>query len=259
MTDIPVRLTLEDGIATITLDRAGKLNALTAAMITELGRVADALDADASVRCAILTGAGEKAFCAGGDITDWGGLSALDMGQTWVRQGFRTFDRLARLKVPLIAVLNGHVLGGGMELAGVADLRIAEAHASFAMPETALGMAPGWSGTQRLVRRFGASTIRRMVLFGERFDAATAERLGLCDRVVAKGEGLATARVLANGVAQRGPIAVGIAKQLINAAEGEEREAPYEILAGAFLTTTDDLKEGVASFREKRAPRFANR
>lgn len=260
MTESPgVRFAVVAGVARITLARPEKLNALDEGMIKALAAAADAVEADPEVRVAILTGEG-KAFCAGGDIAAWGGLEPLDMWRHWVRAGHRAFDRLARLRVPLIAVLNGHALGGGLELAATADIRIAEAQAKLGMPETGLGMVPGWSGTQRLVRRFGAAAVRCLVLTGAIVEAAEAQRLGLVDEVVPKGEGLARAATLAEAIAARGPVAVAIAKELINAAEGEEgADAAVEAMAGALTAYTDDLKEGVAGFREKRRPRFGNR
>ncbi len=253
-----IHLSKEAGVARITLARPAKLNVLDAAMIAALVSAADAIEADGDVRVAILTGEG-KAFCAGGDIAAWGGLEPLDMWRNWVPAGHRAFDRLARLRMPLIAVLNGHALGGGLELAATADFRIAEEQARLGMPETGIGMVPGWSGTQRLVRRFGAGVVRRLALSGAIVGAPEAERLGLVDEVVPQGQGLARAQELAAAVAARGPVAVAIAKQLINAAEGEETAAAIEAIAGALTSYTDDLKEGVASFREKRAPTFSNR
>ena len=253
-----VDLTIADGVALITLQRADKLNALDDEMIAGLALAVATIDADASVRATILTGEG-KAFCAGGDIKAWGALTPLDMGQGWVRRGHRVFDALARLKVPLIAALNGHALGGGLELAATADFRIGDAGAKFGLPETGIGMVPGWSGTQRLVRRFGASVVRRLALTGEIVTADRALALGLIDEVAPKGESLAVARDWAARIATRGPMANIIVKQLINAAEGEDAEATLEILAGALVSTTDDLKEGVAGFREKRAPVFSGR
>lgn len=147
-------------------------------------------------------------------------------------------------------------LGGGLELAATADLQIGEEGAKFGLPETSIGMVPGWSGTQRLVRRFGSSVVRRLSLAGEIVTADRALAWGVVDEVVAKGESLATARAWAGRIAQRGPVAVTVAKQLINAAEGEDMPATLEILAGALVSTTDDCREGVASFREKRAPSF---
>ena len=258
MTSSGVRLEVEAGLARITLTRAEKLNALDRGMIDALAAAADSIEADPAVRVAILTGEG-KGFCAGGDIAAWGGLEPLDMWRHWVRAGHRAFDRLARLRVPLIAVLNGHALGGGLELAATADFRIAEAQAKLGLPETGIGMVPGWSGTQRLVRRFGPAVVKRLTLTGAILEAEEARRLGLVDEVVSKGEGMPRATALAETIAARGPVAVAIAKELINAAEGEESAAAVEAIAGALTAYTDDLKEGVAGFREKRAPRFGNR
>lgn len=258
MTSSGVRLEVEAGLARITLTRAEKLNALDRGMIDALAAAAGTIEADPAVRVAILTGGG-KGFCAGGDIAAWGGLEPLDMWRHWVRAGHRAFDRLARLRVPLIAVLNGHALGGGLELAATADFRIAEAQAKLGLPETGIGMVPGWSGTQRLVRRFGPAVVKRLALTGAILEAEEARRLGLVDEVVPKGEGMPRATALAETIAARGPVAVAIAKELINAAEGEESAAAVEAIAGALTAYTDDLKEGVAGFREKRAPRFGNR
>jgi enoyl-CoA hydratase/carnithine racemase len=250
-----VALEIADRVALIRLDRPDKLNALDAPMIAALAESADRIDATPGLRLAILTGTG-RAFCVGGDVGAWGALDPVAMGQSWVRQGHRAFDRLARLRVPLVAVLNGHALGGGLELAATADLRIAEAPATLGLPETGIGMVPGWSGTERLVRRFGARAVRRMTLFGERFTAGEALALGLVDAVVPAGEGLARAQALGRGQAARGRLAVALAKQMVNAAEGEEGGAVIEMLAGSLVSFTDELKEGLAAFRERRAPVF---
>jgi enoyl-CoA hydratase len=253
-----VRLAIADQLATITLARPDKLNALTSAMIGALADAALRIEATPTVRVAILTGEG-KAFCAGGDIADWGALPAIEMWRSWTRAGHRAFDALARLRVPLIAVLNGHALGGGLELAGTADIRIAEAQAKLGLPETGIAMVPGWSGTQRLVRRFGPGVVRRLVLTGEIVTAERGLALGLVDEVVPTGEGLARAHVLAAAIARRGPTAVALAKQLINAAEGEDdAAATLEGIAGALAASTAEGAEGVASFREKREPRYGD-
>jgi enoyl-CoA hydratase len=251
----PVRLEVSGGIATITLARPEKLNALDDVMVELLGRYADAIDSDRSVRAVILTGEG-KAFCTGGDIAAWGGLSPLDMGQGWVRSGHRVFDKLARMKPPVIAALNGHALGGGLELAIAADIRICEAQAKIGLPECGLGMIPGWSGTQRLVRRLGSSVARRLALTGEVFTAETALSLAVVDQVVDMGTALTQARVVAERILTRGPVATLVAKQLINAAEDEDRDATIEALASSVVSYTDDVKEGVTAFQEKRIPRY---
>jgi enoyl-CoA hydratase/carnithine racemase len=253
-----VRLTLDGEIATITLARPQKLNALDADMIAELQAYADAIDRDGAVRCALIVGEG-KAFCAGGDVAAWGALPAIEMWRSWTRAGHRAFDALARLRVPLIAVLSGHALGGGLELAGTADFRIAEPQAKLGLPETGIAMVPGWSGTQRLVRRFGSRVIKRLALTGEIVDAARALELGLVDELVPTGEAMGRATTLVRAIAARGPVAVAMTKQLINAAEGEEGEAAIESIAGALAAFTLDGTEGVASFREKRPPRFVGR
>ena len=181
------------------------------------------------------------------------------MWRDWTRAGHRAFEALARLRVPLIAALTGHAFGGGLELAAVADIRIAESGIKLGLPESGLGMAPGWSGTQRLTRRFGASVVRRMALAGAMFSAEEGLTLGLVDEVAAKGEGVARAEALAADIARRGPLAVQMVKAMINAAEGEDRDAPIEGLAGALTAFTEDLAEGVAAFRAKRPPAFSGR
>jgi enoyl-CoA hydratase len=253
-----VELTFEGPLARLTLKRAEKLNALDRTMIDALGDAARTIEASRDARAAILSGEG-KAFCAGGDIAAWSGLPALEMWRDWTRAGHRAFESLARLRVPLIAALTGHVFGGGLELAAVADIRIAESGIKLGLPESGLGMAPGWSGTQRLVRRFGPSVVRRMALAGAMFTAEEALALGLVDEVTVPGAGVARAEAIAGDIARRGPIAVQMVKAMINVAEGEDRDAPIEGLAGALTALTEDLSEGVAAFRAKRAPSFAGR
>ena len=260
MADTQRLLVQHDGpLVTVTINRPEKLNALDMPLVGELARVFSAIDRDMDLRCAILTGSGEKAFCAGGDIAAWAGFTPQEFAQVWIREGHRVFDMLARLRVPLIAVLNGHALGGGLELAATADFRVAEAHVRIGAPEAGIGVIPGWSGTQRVSRRFGAQLARRMALAGEIYQAEEALRLGLVDWVVPKGGGLARAREIAGRIAARGPFATQGVKALINAAEGEDTSATLESLAGGFAATTDDLREGVKSFKEKRAPRFEGR
>ncbi|MDE3178006.1 MAG: enoyl-CoA hydratase/isomerase family protein [Pseudomonadota bacterium] len=248
-----VQLTLDGAVARLTLRRPEKLNALDRAMIDELADAARAIEAAPDIRVAILSGEG-KAFCAGGDIAAWAGLPALEMWRDWTRAGHRAFEALARLRVPLIAALTGHAFGGGLELAAVADLRIAAPAIKLGLPETGLGMAPGWSGTQRMVRRFGAQVVRRMALTGVMFTAQEGAALGLVDELAP--DALARAEVLAAAVVRRGPVAVQIVKAMINAAEGEDSDAPIEGLAGALTAMTQDLAEGVAAFRDKRAALF---
>lgn len=253
--DPRVRLAVAGGVARLTLARPEKLNALDAAMVAALAARCAAIERS-DARVVILTGEGGRAFSAGGDIAAWSEERPEDFGRRWVRDGHDAFDALARLRQPVIAVLAGHALGGGLELAACADWRIAEAHVTIGQPETGLGIIPGWSGTQRAVRRFGPQVVRRMALFGEVFDAGTALALGLVDAVAPTGEGMAAAEALAGRVLARSPRATEAAKMLIAAAEGEERERVLEALAGALAAASPDLAEGLAARRERRTPDF---
>jgi enoyl-CoA hydratase len=252
--DPRLSLTFDGPVARLVLRRADKLNALDASMVDALLPICREIE-QSEARVVILTGEG-KAFSAGGDIAAWCALTAEDFGRHWIGQGHRAFDALARLRQPLIAVLNGHCLGGGLELAACADLRIAEAHVKLGLPETSLGVVPGWSGTQRGSRRFGAQLVRRMALFGEVFTANEALALGLVDQVVPTGEGMTAANVVADRVTARSARATELTKILINAADGEDRERAIEALAGALVAGSDELGEGLAAFREKRKPDF---
>ncbi|NKM24758.1 enoyl-CoA hydratase/isomerase family protein [Rhizobium laguerreae] len=250
-----VRIDVDGHVATLTISRLEKLNALDLDMLKALADAADEVEANANVRAAILTGEG-KGFSAGGDIKAWGGMLPQEFGHLWVRHGHRIFERLATLRMPLIAALNGHALGGGLELAGVADIRLAEEQIKIGLPETGLGMVPGWSGTQRLVRRFGAQAVRRMALGGEIFTAEEARLLGIVDAVVPTGNALNAARDYAGRIAARGPAATEIAKLMIASANGEDNGTAVEALGSILAAKTGDLKEGVASFSEKRPATF---
>ncbi|PRY25529.1 enoyl-CoA hydratase/carnithine racemase [Aliiruegeria haliotis] len=248
-------LEVEGPVAILRLNRPEKLNALATEAIANLARCCAEIERMPGLRGVVLTGEG-KAFCAGGDITSWGGLGATEFSRRWIRDGHDAFDALARLRLPVIAVLNGHALGGGLELAACADYRIAEEHVKLGQPETGLGMIPGWSGTQRAVRRFGQQVVRRMTIFGDVFPAARALDLGLVDQVVESGAGMKAALQLAERVVARGPRATELTKMLVNAAEGEERERVLDVLASAAASDTPEVAEGTAAFREKRPAVF---
>lgn len=257
MTDPRLDLTIRGKVARLVIRRSEKLNALDAAMVDALLPLCRQIERS-DARMVVLTGEG-KSFCAGGDIAAWSALSPQDFALHWLRDGHQAFDALARLRQPLIAVLNGHCLGGGLELAACADLRVAEAHVKIGLPETGLGIIPGWSGTQRLSRRFGAQLVRRMALMGEVFTADQALALGIVDQIAPSGEGLAAAELVVERVLARAPLATDLTKMLINSAEGEEQGRIPEILAGGFAAGASDLAEGLAAFRDKRKPRFGGK
>ena len=246
-----VAMSVDAGIATLILDRPAKLNALDPGMLAELERHLDAIDHDPDVRCAIVTGAGERAFCVGADIDAWSALDPLDMWRIWVRDGHRVMQRLADLRQPTIAAINGFAFGGGLELALATDMRIAAGSATLGMPEVTIGTLPGWAGTRRLREAIGTPRAKQLIFSGERLDAATAERWGLVNEVTPLPELLTRARTLAERIAGNAPVAVQLAKAAI---DGEA--VTLEAFASAIAAGTDDGREGVAAFREKRAPRF---
>ncbi|MGF6411163.1 enoyl-CoA hydratase/isomerase family protein [Paraburkholderia sp. MM5482-R1] len=243
-------------VAVVTLNRPEKLNALTPLMLMRLEAVAAELDTWTDVRAVVLTGSGTKAFCVGADINEWSALTPLDMWRQWVPRGHRVFDRWAALRAPVIAAINGHALGGGLELAAVADIRIAEPAATFALPEAGIATCPGWSATQRLVSVIGASRVKMLALTGRRIDAARAHEIGLIDEVASAGGALNAALEMAEQIARLAPVSVQLTKQLVNAANGEGAAATLEAMAGALAATTADAREGMLSFREKRPANF---
>lgn len=255
MSDERIRIEIDGAIAILTVARPEKLNAFDIDMLKALSAGCDTVEADANVRVVILTGEG-KAFSAGGDIKAWGAMSPNEFGHQWVRFGHRVFERLATLRMPVIAAMNGHALGGGLELAAAADIRIAESQIKIGLPETSLGMVPGWSGTQRLVKRFGAQAVRRMVLGGEMFVADEARLLGLVDAVAETGTVLAVAREYAERIAKRGPAALEICKLMIASANVEDNGTAVEALGSILVAKTGDMKEGVAAFAGKRPAEF---
>jgi enoyl-CoA hydratase len=250
-----IEINIDGAIAIITISRPEKLNALDIDMLKELSMACDEVEANGAIRVAILTGSG-KAFSAGGDIKAWGGMQPNEFGHAWVRFGHRVFDRLATMRMPLIAAINGHALGGGLELAAAADIRIAERQVKIGLPETSLGMVPGWSGTQRLVRRFGAQIVRRMVLGGEILSAEEAQMHDLVDQVVDTGQAVTAAKEYANRISLRGPAALEISKLMLAVANGEDNGAAVETLGSILVAKTGDLKEGVAAFSSKRPAKF---
>jgi enoyl-CoA hydratase len=245
-------------IVTLTLNRPDKLNAIDSPMLDALDQALAGIEADTACRAVVLTGAG-RAFSAGADIKEWTALAPLDFARTWGQRGHALFDRLAALRPPVLAAINGIAFGGGLELALCADIRIASTAARFALPEVTIGTLPGWGGTQRLPRLIGAGRAKHMILSGQPVDAARAELFGLVSEVVEEGALMARAQALARTIAGNAPIAVQAAKRVIDAGLPTSPGAILEGDAGVMCGHTDDAAEGRASFLERRPPRYQGR
>ncbi len=254
-----VRMSVDGPVGRVTLARPAKLNALTPDMLDQLEQCARRLEADTSVRVVVLAAEGPRAFCVGADISAWAALQHLDMWRQWVRRGHQVFDQWACLRQPVIAAIHGAAFGGGLELALVADVRLATDDASFALPEASIATCPGWSGSQRLVELIGASRAKYLVLSGERLDATEALQAGLVHEVVAPALLEERATSLALQMAAKAPVALQLTKQLVNAAAGQGRAVALEAMAGALAASTADAVEGVMSFKEKRTPVYTGR
>lgn len=251
-----VTLETRGTIAIVTLNRPEKLNALTPFMLSELARIADEIDDHPVLRAVVLTAVGDRAFCVGADIKVWSSLAALDMWRSWVRKGHRVFDRWATLRVPVIAAINGHAFGGGLELLATSDIRVTDPAATFALPEAGIATCPGWSGTQRLVQLIGPGQVKYMALTGIRINADRAYETGLVQEISEPGKALKTAIALAEKISEQAPVSVQLTRQIIDAGTGTDTAMALESIAGALAATTRDAKEGLASFSERRKAQY---
>lgn len=252
-----VQLSREDRIATITIQRPQKLNALNPQVIDELGEAFREIRADGESRVVILTGAGEKAFVAGADI---GVLAEMDSlsGMELSRQGQLVFREIETFPRPVIAAVGGYALGGGCELALACHIRIASNNARFGLPEVGLGIIPGYGGTIRLARLVGLGKALELTLTGGQVGAEEAERLGLVNAVVPPDALMERAREMAERIARNGPVAVQMALESIyHSLDSATVEAlNHESSLFGLLASTDDMKEGMGAFLEKRKPTF---
>jgi enoyl-CoA hydratase/carnithine racemase len=241
-------------IAELRLDNPDKLNAFTSGMLAALEAHCAEIERDQGVRAVVVTAAESRAFCAGADIVDWSSLPPGEFARAWIREGHRIFDRLARLSRPTIAAIGAHAFGGGLEFAATTDIRVMAPKATLALPEAGVGIVPGWSGTQRLIRLIGEPVVKEMALFNRRITAERALALGFVAEI-AEDAG-AAAFAIAERLTATSPRANEIAKYQIHAAVGEDRAALIEALGGGFASTTADRAEGVGAFIEKRKPTF---
>ncbi len=246
-------------VATVTINRPDKLNALNASVRSQFVAVLDELRTTDQVRTVIVTGAGEKAFIAGADIGEFEGRTAID--QFRVMKTFQVFDAVDAFPKPVIAAINGFCLGGGCELAMACDIRIASEKARLGQPEVNLGILPGGGGTQRLPRLVGMGNALKLLYTGDMIPAPEALRIGLVDEVVPHDQLMDRARELAGAIAQKSPVALQLIKEAVRASvrtsldEGLRHETTFFGLA----FSTEDKEEGVKAFLEKRKADFKGR
>lgn len=260
MPDSVLAVSDDAGIRTIAVDRPDKLNALDARTLDALDAAFAAAAADPAVRAVVLTGSGPKAFVAGADIAEMSGLSAVE-GRDFSLRGQRMMRRVEKLPKPVIAMVNGFALGGGLELAMCCHLRIAADTAKLGQPEINLGLIPGFGGTQRLLRLAGRAATLELCLTGAPIDAARALQLGIVNRVVPAAELEAETMKLARQLANAAPLALRGMLDCVNVGGecGIEEGLEYESAQFGLAFSTQDMREGTGAFLEKRKPVFAGK
>lgn len=252
-----VKVDREKSTVWITLNRPHRLNTFNDVLLEELEEILETVDNDASIRCVVITGEGDRAFSAGADITSFPRATPVTAAE-FSRNGQKVFSKLEELSKPVIAAINGYALGGGLELASACDFRIASEHAELGSPEINLGIIPGWGGTQRLLRIVGLANAKRLVMLGERLKADEALKMGLVDKVVPYEELMNETRALAEKLCEGPPIALRYAKHALNFGTQFPLEAGLRIEAGllGLLFSTEDIKDGVEAFMSRRKPDF---
>jgi enoyl-CoA hydratase len=260
MTMENVRTENRDGVLIVTIDRPKVLNALNAQTVGEIGEAFEAARNDDAVKAVILTGGGEKAFVAGADINELAKMTPIS-GKATASKGQRVFFEIERFPKPVIAAINGYALGGGCELALACHIRIASENAQIGLPEVTLGIIPGYGGTQRLARLVGKGKALEIICTAERVGAAEAEKVGLVNKVVPSDQLMATAEEMARKIASRGPVAVRCAiEAVMSGSEMPFEEGQFlEATLFGLLCATDDMKEGMNAFLEKRSANFTGK
>ncbi|MBI5371823.1 MAG: enoyl-CoA hydratase/isomerase family protein [Sphingobacteriales bacterium] len=250
---------LENGILTVVINRADKLNALNKEVFTELNQVLDEIEKSPAVKSVIITGAGSKAFVAGADITEFGGLNKQE-AMALAKRGQDTFARIENSSKPIVAAVNGFALGGGCELAMSCHFRIAAENAKFGQPEVNLGLIPGYGGTQRLVQLVGKGRAMELLLSARMIDANEAKQSGLVNEVTTPDSLLEHTRKILETINSKAPLAIAACIRAANAVFDESRDGyalETEEFGNAF--NTEDMKEGTTAFLEKRKAVFTGR
>jgi len=250
----------EGAVGILKVNRPKSLNALNPATVREIAACLEEVRQDHSIRCLIITGEGDRAFVAGADISAMVSMSVIE-GKAFSALGLATLRKLEELPIPVIAAVNGFALGGGTELALACDLIIAADKARFGQPEINLGVIPGFGGTQRLARRIGLPRARELIYSGDLIDAEAALRYGLANKVVPLADLMTEAKTLAHKLAAKPPIAIQQAKAAINAGIDMDLDngCRYENEAFALTFATEDKKEGMTAFLEKREAQFTGK
>ncbi len=248
---------LQEGTMVITVNRPDKLNALNKDVIQELGQAFDEVYNNTEIKTVILTGAGEKAFVAGADITEFTALDAAGGMELAKRGQEQVFDKIENCPKPVIAAVNGFALGGGCELAMACHFRIASTNAKFGQPEVNLGLIPGYGGTQRLTQLVGKGKAMELMMTAEMVGADEAKALGLVNHVLPQEELLAKAKEICQKIQGKAPIAVTKVIYCVNeAARGDNRGFANEITRFGDCFATEDMREGTGAFLEKRKAIF---
>ncbi len=250
-------LNVEKGIATLTFNRPKALNALNGDLLNELADALEKVDADEEIRVLVLTGAGEKSFVAGADITELATFNALQ-AKVFAKKGHQIIGRLQSLSIPVIAAVNGFALGGGSEMALACDFIYASENAMFGLPEINLGIIPGFGGTQRLPRLIGANKAKEMIFTGKMVKADEAEKMGLVNKVLAPEALMEETMKTAGQIAAKGKVSLRAAKQAVNSGLNVDLATGCQIEVDSFslCMASEDSKEGTGAFLEKRKPEF---
>ena len=248
---------IEDGIAVITFNRPKALNALNVDLIKELSLALDEIAENEDIRVLILTGAGDKAFVAGADITELAKFNSLQ-AKVFSKKGHTAFNKLQELPIPAIAAVNGYALGGGSEIALACDFIYASENAMFGLPEINLGLMPGFGGTQRLPRLIGMNMAKEMIFTGKMISAAEANRIGLVNKICSSETLMDEVKKTAKEIAYKGKVSLRAVKQTINSGMNVDlfSGCGIEIDAFALCLASDDAKEGTSAFLEKRKTEF---
>jgi enoyl-CoA hydratase/3-hydroxyacyl-CoA dehydrogenase len=252
-----VKVEREQSVLWVILNRPHRLNAFNDVLIEELGDVLDTAEKDPSVRCVIVTGEGDRAFSAGADVTMFPKATPAK-AEEFSRAGQKVFGKIEEMSKPVIAAINGFALGGGLELALACDFRVAAEHAELGSPEIALGLIPGWGGTQRLVRIVGLAKAKEMIMLGIRVKAEEALKIGLVHKVVHYEKLRDEARALAQKLSEGPPIAMKYAKRAINFGTQVPLDVGLRLESGlmGLSFSTEDLKEGIEAFMARRKAEF---